>query len=83
MKESLGLHVPACEELWYRRKIMQDPETMSYNKGYDLDFEGYGRETGVIELLITREQYFQAKSQGRHSEYADGAMVMRRESGEL
>lgn len=48
MKESLSLHVPACEELWYRRKIMQDPETMSYNKGYDLNFEGYDKETGCI-----------------------------------
>lgn len=48
MKESLYLHVPTYEELWYRRKIMQDPDTMSYNKGYDLDFDGYDKATGCI-----------------------------------
>lgn len=48
MKESLYLHIPSCEELWYRQKIMQDPDTMSYNKGYDLDFDGYDKVTGCI-----------------------------------
>ncbi len=27
---------------------MQDPDTMSYNKGYDMDFDGYNKETGCI-----------------------------------
>ena len=31
MKDLLYLHVPAYEELWYRQKIMQDPDTMCYN----------------------------------------------------
>ncbi|MDE7300012.1 MAG: GNAT family N-acetyltransferase [Lachnospiraceae bacterium] len=48
MKESLYLHIPAFEELWYRQKIMQDPDTMSYNRGYDLDFDGYDKATGCI-----------------------------------
>lgn len=48
MKESLYLHIPAYGELWYRQKIMQDPDTMSYNKGYDLDFEGYDKTTGCV-----------------------------------
>lgn len=48
MKASLCLHVPAYEELWYRQKIMQDPDTMSYNKGYDLNFHGYDEATGCI-----------------------------------
>lgn len=48
MKERLYLQVPAYEELWYRQKLMGDPDTMSYNKGYDLDFEGYDRETGCV-----------------------------------
>lgn len=71
-KEQLYLHIPSCEELWYRRKIMQDPDTMSYNRGYDLTFDGYDKATGCIdfpeqewagglELLITREQYFRRK----------------------
>lgn len=48
MKESLYLHVPECGELWYRQKMMQDPETMGYNKGYDMDFAGYDKTTGCI-----------------------------------
>lgn len=48
MSDSLFLHVPTYYELWYRRKIMQDPDTMSYNRGYDMDFDGYDKETGCI-----------------------------------
>lgn len=44
----LSLHVPAYEELGYRQKLMADPATMSYNRGYDLDFPGYDRETGCM-----------------------------------
>ncbi len=46
----LELHVPTIEELDYRQKIMSDPETMSYNKGYDLGFEGYHSDTGCIDF---------------------------------
>lgn len=48
MNTSLYLHIPACKELWYRQKIMQDPDTMNYNKGYNMDFDGYDKETGCI-----------------------------------
>lgn len=34
---TLYLHVPELDELWYRKKLLEDPETMSYNRGYDLD----------------------------------------------
>lgn len=50
MKKRLSLHIPKFEELWYREKIMNDPETMSYNSGYDLDFEGYHKDTGCIDF---------------------------------
>lgn len=48
MENRLKLHVPALNELWYRQHLMQDPDTMKYNRGYDLSFEGYDRETGCI-----------------------------------
>ncbi len=44
----LCLHVPELNEFWYRKKLMEDPETMSYNRGYDLDFAGYDKGTGCI-----------------------------------
>ena len=50
MNESLSLHIPACDELWYRQQLMQDPGTMSYNKGYDLNFAGYDKATGCIDF---------------------------------
>ena len=37
-------------ELWYRQKLMQDPETMSYNKDYDLELDGYHKATGCIDF---------------------------------
>lgn len=46
--DRLYLHVPEFSELDYRRKLMADPGTMSYNKGYDLNFSGYDPDTGCI-----------------------------------
>lgn len=37
---SLTLHIPSLEELSYREKLLSQPETMAYNRGYDLPFEG-------------------------------------------
>lgn len=52
-KIQLKLHIPEYEELWYRRKIMSDKATMGYNKGYDLQIEGYDKVTGCIEFPET------------------------------
>ena len=43
----LHLHVPEFKELNYRRKILSDPDTMSYNAGYNLGFDGYDNGTAV------------------------------------
>lgn len=48
MDNRLYLHTPTLDELWYRKQLMSDPNTMGYNSGYDLDFEGYDRQTGCI-----------------------------------
>ena len=42
------LKVPSIDELHYRQIWMQDPKTMSYNKGYDIDLKGYDKGTGTI-----------------------------------
>lgn len=49
-KSDISLHVPTLEELWYRQKLLGDADTMSYNKGYDLNFDGYDNETGCIDF---------------------------------
>ena len=43
-------HVPEVGELWYRQHLIADPDTMSYNKGLDMDFEGYDSLTGCIDF---------------------------------
>lgn len=50
MNDRLLLHIPALHELDYRQRIMADPETMSYNKGYDISFNGYHKDTGCIDF---------------------------------
>ncbi len=42
------LSVPKTEDLKYRQVWMNNPKTMSYNKGLDLELKGYDRETGTI-----------------------------------
>ena len=54
---NIYLKVPSINELHYRQEWMQDPKTMSYNAGYDMDLKGYDKETGTktktYEEMIT------------------------------
>jgi len=45
----IDLYIPKREDLWFYQKMMSDPETMSYNAGWDVDFYGYHRDTGCID----------------------------------
>ena len=45
----IDLYIPKREDLWFYQKMMSDPETMSYNAGWDVDFDGYHRDTGCID----------------------------------
>ena len=51
----LELYIPKKEDLWYRQKMMEDPNTMDYNKGYFLDSDRYNNETGCI--LFPKEDW--------------------------
>lgn len=50
MGDKVYLYVPKIEELTYRQQIMSQPDTMSYNKGYDISFAGYDKNTGCIDF---------------------------------
>lgn len=50
MNKRLILHVPEVPELWYREKLLSDPDTMSYNKGYNLSSDSYHNDTGCIDF---------------------------------
>lgn len=47
--EKLELYIPKVEDLWFYQKMMSDPVTMSYNAGWDVEFDGYHRDTGCID----------------------------------
>lgn len=40
--------IPSKDDLKYCQKWMMDPDTMSYNAGYDIDLSGYTKSTGTI-----------------------------------
>lgn len=48
--KNIKLHIPKKTELDFAKNILKDPATMAYNKGYDLDFLGYDKESGTITL---------------------------------
>lgn len=83
INDALYLHVPTFEELWYRQKIMQDPVTMNYNRGYELNFTGYDKETGCIAFPEQEwadwYEYFVGKEPLRFYAYivreTDGAFI--------
>lgn len=48
--DKLELYIPKLEELWFYQKMLSDPETMLYNKDWDVSFSGYHRDTGCIDF---------------------------------
>ena len=36
--EKLELYIPKPEDLWFYQKMTSDPETMSYNAGWDVEY---------------------------------------------
>ena len=51
---NLKLIVPHKEDLWFKKEMKEDPATMNYNAGYDLNFEGYNRADGTIQTDLKR-----------------------------
>ena len=49
--KNIELVVPKLEEYYYEQKLEEDPNTMSYNKGYNVSYEGYHYDTGCIDFL--------------------------------
>ena len=47
--QELELYIPKLEDLWFYQQMTSDPETMSYNANWDVDYDGYHRDTGCID----------------------------------
>lgn len=50
LKERLELYIPKIEDYWYEQEILSDLNTMKYNAGYDVSYEGYDYNTGCINF---------------------------------
>ena len=50
----LDLYIPKLEELWFQQKLLSDPETMFYNKDWDVTYAGYHRDTGCVDFPQTQ-----------------------------
>lgn len=48
--EKLELYIPKLEDMWFFQQMRADPETMSYNANWDVDYDGYHRDTGCIDI---------------------------------
>ena len=48
--KNIELVVPKLEEYYYEQKLEEDPKTMSYNKGYNVSYDGYHYDTGCIDF---------------------------------
>ncbi|MFO3667706.1 MULTISPECIES: GNAT family N-acetyltransferase [Anaerococcus] len=46
--KNIKLYQPKEKELDFAKNLLKDSKTMAYNKGYNLDFPGYDKETGTI-----------------------------------
>lgn len=64
----LSLTVPALSELGYRQALLSQPDTMSYNRGYQLDFPGYDSATGCIAFPKEQWADWYARWVGREPE---------------
>lgn len=47
--EKLELYIPKLEDLWFYQQMTSDPDTMSYNAGWDVDYDGYHKDTGCVD----------------------------------
>lgn len=64
MKE-IELVTPSIDELWFRQKILSDPETMSYNAGYKPIYEGYHYDSGCIDFPKEKWKIWQTEKMNK------------------
>ena len=47
---NIELYIPKLKDYWYEAKVQSDPDSMSYNAGYDVLYFGYHYDTGCIDF---------------------------------
>lgn len=61
IQNKIELVVPTQKDLWFKKEIKEDPNTMDYNAGYELSFNGYNRQDGTIATDIKELEEVWAK----------------------
>ena len=46
------LHIPTKKELVFKKILKEDVLTMDYNAGYQVNYDGYDYNTGIIKTDI-------------------------------
>lgn len=50
--ENLKLTIPTTNNLYFKKQLKEDPLTMDYNAGYDVNFDGYNYNDGTIKTSL-------------------------------
>ena len=69
--KNISLYIPRLEDYWYEAKVQADPQSMSYNAGYDVSYYGYHYNTGCIDFPEDKwkESYDRRINENRYFAY--------------
>ncbi len=69
--KNIELIEPKLEDYYYEQKLENDKNTMSYNAGYNVNYEGYHYDTGCIDFKKDKwqEVYNKRKNENRYFAY--------------
>ena len=48
--KKIEFYIPKSNELLFRQQCLEDPKTMEYNSGYEVEYAGYHYEIGCIDF---------------------------------
>ena len=66
----LELYIPTIEDYWYETNLQSDPNTMNYNAGYEVNYDGYHYDTGCIDFPEEKWLDTYNKRQDNHRYFA-------------
>ena len=76
--KNIELVVPDLKKYYYEKKLNEDPETMSYNAGYDVSYDGYNYDDGTI--LFPRDKwkktYLKRQNSDRYFAYISSVVII-------
>ena len=77
--KNIKLIVPKIKDYYYEQKLEGDPNTMSYNAGYDVVYPGYHYDTGCIDFPKEKwkNTYEKRKKENRYFAYIKECSINR------